>query len=565
MMRMMPMVPKKIVLLMTSLALVAASCGGSNGSDYGELADECDPQMEQALETWAEAGLSGSVTVLGGDRECSVGIGLADRETGRPVTAETVFSIGSITKAVTAAAILDLVDQGVLALDDRAGDHLPGLTGGAADLVVEDLLLHTSGLIGYHGRDHQAISRSEAITAISELEIVPGSRFNYTNSGYSLLGMIIDEVTESGYRQYVLDEILRDGNGQPIGGFWDGEPAAEPRAFGYRGDGTRGEAGDFDGPHWALEANGGIAMTTLEMAEWTRALWAGEILSDEATELLSTIRHQTTLGEAELPGWVELVSEEIGERAISSSGGGGSIGHTMIVFWLPDTERVIVLATNAQTEVTRQFDVDLLRPLLSGTGIPSPIPVLEPDPATVDRMVGQYRIDGSEELIRIFQYEVGFRIETSGPESLALVYPRPPGVDGEVERHEQHALDFANGVTAEGRTEIARIEDELGPIRTVTVIGTICCVPETFLELTFEDGSSEVVFLELDARGGSQGIGTGHPSRFVVLDEDGTYHQYRPHPSDPFQVIPIEGPDGPGIEIVGVNGSTTATKIDDGG
>lgn len=551
----------RIAVILLALAVLASGCGGSNESDYLTLADTCDPRMEAALESWADAGLSGSITVLGGDRQCSIGIGLADPDTGRAVTADTAFSIGSITKAVTAAAILDLVDAGVLSLDDTTGDHLVGLTGGAEDLVIKDLLLHSSGLTGYHGNDHKPMTETEAIEAISALEITGGGRFNYTNSGYTLLGLIIENVTEEGYRRYVLDNIVRDGNGDPIGGFWDGEPAAQPRAMGWRSDGLRGETGDFAGPHWSLEANGGIAMTTLEMAEWARALWSGEILSPEATELLTTVRNQSEFGVAELPGWAELRDEAIGEQAFATSGGGGAIGHNMETFWLPDTERAIVIATNSTSAITRGFTGDMLLPLFNGTGIPTPTPVPEVDAANTERLVGDYRLDGGDELFRIKRWEAGFLIESSGSETLRVLFPNPPGFDAEIERHEQHALDYANGVTSEGRSERARLEAERGPIAEVELIGTICCVLETFLWLHYEDGTSEVLLLELNERGGSEGIGEGHASRFVVLRDDGTFGGYRPNPSDVFQVIPTGEPGSYGIEIVGPDGTTTATKI----
>lgn len=86
---------------------------------------------------------------------------IADRSTGEPVTADTVFSIGSVSRAFTAALVLDLVDRDRLALDERAGDVVPGLTGPAAGATVGQLLPHTSGLTGQHGADHRPLDHDE--------------------------------------------------------------------------------------------------------------------------------------------------------------------------------------------------------------------------------------------------------------------------------------------------------------------------------------------------------------------------------------------------------------------
>ena len=113
----------------------------------------------EALSTWEAAGFSGSIAVTGaGAPECVAAFGVADPASGRANTPDTVFSLGSVSKAVTAAAVFRLVDAGALALDDRAGDLVPGLAGPATDATVEQLLVHTSGLAG-RARDRPRTAR----------------------------------------------------------------------------------------------------------------------------------------------------------------------------------------------------------------------------------------------------------------------------------------------------------------------------------------------------------------------------------------------------------------------
>ncbi|MGI9594563.1 MAG: serine hydrolase domain-containing protein, partial [Acidimicrobiales bacterium] len=433
--------------VLLAMVLVAVGCssdpGDEGAADYLQRADQCEPNMGAALDAWGDQGYSGAIAVLGDDRHCAIGIGLADQATGRPVTAGTTFSIGSITKAVTAAAVLDLVDQGRIALDDTAGQHVDGLTGAVNDLTIRNLLVHTSGLTGYHGRDHVALSKSEAIDAISQLDISfeQGTDYSYTNAGYTLLALIVEAVSDQGYRQYLVDEILRDGSDLPIGGFWDGEPAgAEPRAVGYLAGGVPGELGDFAGPHWALDGNGGVAMTVLEMAVWTRALFSGKILSEEATEQLTTIRKRVAGGEYELPGWVELPPQIIGERLILASGGGGSIGHLMDVAWLPDTGRVIAVAQNATSRNVNDLLLNIADALVTGTGVPTPAPIAEVDPAVVADMVGSYRLDDGTagpdrrpaSTIEVAIDDVdprGLLVTAGGPAAITALFPVPAGFE----------------------------------------------------------------------------------------------------------------------------------------
>ncbi len=249
-------------MLLAAAAVAAACSSAAEGPGPERAADDaaptCDPGLDEAFQAWAEAGFSGSIAVsTGGAPDCLAAYGWGDDTTETPNAADTVFSIGSVSKAVTAAAVLDLVDAGRLSLSDRAGDVVPGLTGPAADATVQQLLLHTSGLTGSHGRDHEPLGHDEAVTAIGGLELAfePGSDFLYSNAGYTLLALIVEAVSDESYRDYLASEILPLPDGSVAGGFWDGEPAAPgPRAVGLRRRGSDRGDGRLRGP--ALGARG---------------------------------------------------------------------------------------------------------------------------------------------------------------------------------------------------------------------------------------------------------------------------------------------------------------------
>ena len=80
---------------------------------------------------------------------------------------------------------------------------------------MEELLLHTSGLAGSHGTDHEPLDHDAAVAAISGLDVVtePGTTFGYSNAGYTLLALIVEEVSGVDYRDHLVDEVLTDGRG----------------------------------------------------------------------------------------------------------------------------------------------------------------------------------------------------------------------------------------------------------------------------------------------------------------------------------------------------------------
>lgn len=211
-----------------SLAVVAALAACTDDRDTpgpDPTGSACDP----AFGAWARAGFSGSIAVsTDGALDCAAGYGRADEASGVPNTPETVFAIGSITKAFTAAAIVALAQERKLSLEDRVGALLPELTGQVAAATVRQVLLHTSGLNGSHGEDYEPLTREAALAAINGMRLAfePGTGYVYSNAGYTMLALVIEKVSGMTYRRYVASRILRLPDGRVAGGFWNGEPAA---------------------------------------------------------------------------------------------------------------------------------------------------------------------------------------------------------------------------------------------------------------------------------------------------------------------------------------------------
>ena len=145
----------------------------------------------------------------------SRGYGFADRETGTPMTDETLVPIASTNKGMTALAIMQLVEQGLVELDAPVVRYLPDFRmddARAGDITVRQLLTHTAGIPGGSNndlaQDEQALERKVASLASVALHRAPGSGYEYSNDGYSVAGLVIQTVSGMAYEDYVAMHVL---------------------------------------------------------------------------------------------------------------------------------------------------------------------------------------------------------------------------------------------------------------------------------------------------------------------------------------------------------------------
>src|SRR4029077_12786787 len=196
--------------------------------------------------------------------------------------ADTVFSVGSITKQFTAAAILKLEMQGKLHVEDAIGKYLANVPDDKRAITLHRLLTHTAGLESDFAGDYDPVSRDEYVKRIlaSKLRTKPGEVFFYANSGYSLLGAIVEIASGMPYEKYLRDNLFLPAGMKDTGYKLPNWPATRV-AVGYH-DGKRwGRLTEKpwagDGPYWALRANGGIHSTLDAMLPWHIPLPGGAI------------------------------------------------------------------------------------------------------------------------------------------------------------------------------------------------------------------------------------------------------------------------------------------------
>ena len=471
-----------LALVASLLALPLAACTSDTEDPPAEPTAAVDPDaascpagLAEAVGAWGTAGFAGVLTVLQGREACTVTTGQRDPDAGEPMTPDTVFAIGSVSKTVTATAVLELAAEGELRLDDTAGSLLPDLTGPAASATIDQLLTHTSGLLGGAGPDHQPLSRDDAIEAISALpqEFPAGTDYGYSNGGYTLLALVIEEITGD-YRSHVDDRLL-----PARAGFWDGEPAAVgPRAVGYTEDGRSDVMGQFAGPHWATAGNGDVAMTVPQLAGWAADLFHGRLVSPSATAAAQEPRWDLGEGASETYGWVRFGEEMLGATGFGAAGGGGDTGHNAVVLHVPADDTTIAIASSTPAVTAEQLLQSIVVELLAGDPIPRPEGADDPgadapDDETVERLTGTYELAEGDALV-VAPADGGVSVSAIGDAAVDALFGPPPGFAADdVEAHEDGVVELLTGDDEAGDEERRALAEELGRITDVRLLGTV--------------------------------------------------------------------------------------------
>ncbi|HEX7000974.1 MAG TPA: serine hydrolase domain-containing protein, partial [Trueperaceae bacterium] len=217
----------------------------------------------------------------------SEGYGLADRRVEAPNTPDTVFSLGSITKQFTAAAVLKLQERGLVDVASTIDAYLPEIPPDKAKVTLHHLLTHTSGVVEYLSGDYEPLSRPEAVRIGlgAPLRFEPGSSYGYSNGGYSLLAAIVELVSGQGYEEF-LNATFFAPLGMSSTGYraptWEGRTVARSYVDGV----DRGTNLEKEFPSWAVMGNGEMLSTTLDMYRWHQALMGADVLSAEFKQAL---------------------------------------------------------------------------------------------------------------------------------------------------------------------------------------------------------------------------------------------------------------------------------------
>ena len=205
------------------------------------------------------------------------GYGLANLELGVPATENTVYQLASVTKTFTATAVMMLVQEGKLALDDKITERLPDLPTAWQKVTIRHLLSHTSGIKSYTSvRDFHKTSRKDYaqrelldLVAKEPLEFTPGEKWNYSNTGYFLLGMLIEKVGGKPYGEFMAERIFKPLNMAHTRAN-DLRAIIPNRAQGYEWNGKELRNGEYVSPSQPFAA-GMLVSNVSDLVKWDAA------------------------------------------------------------------------------------------------------------------------------------------------------------------------------------------------------------------------------------------------------------------------------------------------------
>jgi CubicO group peptidase (beta-lactamase class C family) len=338
-----------------ALAILASSL---QGQSRNALAARLDSIAAADVVAGTAVGLQFAV-VRGNEQLLLKSYGKADAEGNTALTNNTVLGIGSVTKQFTAAAILQLRDAGKLGIDDELTKWLPEFGDRARGVTLRHLLGHTSGAPDQGSMPeframqmlrNATVSRDSVytITARYPFEFPAGSQQAYSNTGYWLLGRVVEKASGMSWEQYIQKRIF-----EPLGmtrsmNCNDAQKASD-RSYGHNvRNGQVRRVPDI--VHTATIGSGAICSTAGDMVKWLQGLHGGKVVSAQSyAEMIAPTKLDD--GTATQYGMALTVWKDArGLKEIGHNGGG--FGYSSQAWWHPDSKLALVILTNSEPDKT---------------------------------------------------------------------------------------------------------------------------------------------------------------------------------------------------------------------
>ncbi len=349
---------KRLLVILFSVTFLFSFCNRKS-TDLAQLGfDNLIKQQFQSENPGVVA-----LVVKNGKVLYSKALGMANMELGVPMDTGNIFRIGSITKQFTACAILKLEEQGKLNLNDDITRFIPDYPTYGIHISIENLLTHTSGIKSFTGMKEWTSEFQKNEFAPLDfihwfwnqpLEFKPGAEFRYNNSGYFILGYIIEKVSGKRYPEYLRDEFFT-----PLGlknTRYDTSAAIIPhRAAGYEVTNGKYENMDYISMSQPFAA-GGLVSSARDLYLWTKALENGRVISKES---LQKARKAYILNDGKATnygyGWFLLNVKGIP----TVEHGGGINGFTTYCLYVPSKDIFVALLSNTGSGNVADLSVKL--------------------------------------------------------------------------------------------------------------------------------------------------------------------------------------------------------------
>lgn len=397
------------VALLAGLSPAAAQRSTITGDAYRLRADS----LVYTYLAESHAPSAAFAVIRGNDTLAYGAYGLADVEASRAPTANTIYEIGSNTKQFTSSAIMRLAEQGKVKLDDDLSKYVPQFPLHGNKVTIRQLLNHTSGIHSYTSspswqKTWKDVLSPDAIVkfvAADTFDFAPGSAYRYNNTGYVLLGMVVEKASGQKYASYLEQNFFK-----PLGlrstSYCPSHTTNPAFALGYSKGATsttRAQFMDLSHPFSA----GALCSTVGDFAKWQRALDAGKVVTPASYALMSTADTLTS-GRKINYGFGLVPGEFKGHKTVSHTG--GIPGFASAATYVPDDTLSIVVFTNYDAESPQGLVQNLLRVAYGEAPVAKKPPPARTEVASLsaadrDAIVGSYalQLPGGQTLpIRFF-------------------------------------------------------------------------------------------------------------------------------------------------------------------
>jgi CubicO group peptidase (beta-lactamase class C family) len=350
------------------------------------------PRMQQIVANYTnDKSFMGSVLVVkDGHTLIDQGYGSADLEWNIPNSPATKFRLGSITKQFTAASILLLQERGKLSIDDPVSKYMPDAPAAWSKITIYNVLTHTSGIPSFTGfpdyrtTEWKDTTPAELVARFRDkpLDFEPGTKFNYSNSGYVLLGYLIEKVSGQAYADFLQQNIFTPLGMQDTG--IDSNAAILPqRAQGYRRS-PRGIEHDGYISMTIPFSAGALYSTTGDLLKWEQGLFGGKVLKPESLAKMTTSFKDGY-------GCGLFIRDIDGHKLITH--GGGIEGFNTSLNYYPNDKLIVIVLGNLTGGAPDMIATNLGKAALGQQVIlPSERKAIDVSPAILAEYAGTYRM-----------------------------------------------------------------------------------------------------------------------------------------------------------------------------
>jgi len=350
------------------------ACAPAVSSQQKSLATEKRAEIEKAVSSFMSANSVpgiGEAVVLEGEPAWSAGFGTADLEDFAPATSSTLFRLGSISKPITATAILQLWEHGKLDLDAPAQKYCPAFPQKEWPVTSRELLGHLGGIRHYNSdgkgdipedsaRHFASMEESLQIFAADPLVAKPGTKFNYSTYGYTLLGCVLEGATSQKYVDYVREKVFKPA-GMANTQADDFFAVIPHRTRWYHKDkaGVVRNAGILDSSYKI--PGGGLISSADDMARFEAAILTDKLIQRSTRDLMWTVLQPTEGKPSHYAlGW--FVAEKFGLRTAGHTGGQQGTDTAFLV--APERRAGVVVLANMDNVNTNLLADEILQIVL---------------------------------------------------------------------------------------------------------------------------------------------------------------------------------------------------------